>query len=214
MELKSEGMCTFCKNKFSGRTMTKHLQSCSKRGTMNDEPKESKILLMKAGDGPFWIYFEVNANSTLKEIDDFLRSLWLECCGHLSCFIINRINYDSHPYSTMENKSMNHKLLEVFSIGDEFTHEYDFGTTTELKLKCLSEREGKSKKEITILARNELPDFQCDFCDNPAKEICTECVWDSKGLLCADCAKKHKCNEEMFLPVVNSPRMGLCGYTG
>jgi hypothetical protein len=31
---------------------------------------------------------------------------------------------------------------------------------------------------------------------------------------CDKCGKKHKSHDEMFLPVVNSPRMGVCGYTG
>jgi len=34
------------------------------------------------------------------------------------------------------------------------------------------------------------------------------------GWLCDECAPKHKCGEDMLLPVVNSPRVGKCGYTG
>ena len=40
-------------------------------------------------------------------------------------------------------------------------------------------------------------------------------------LLCKKCAEKHEhgkgeepVDEGTFLPVVNSPRMGMCGYTG
>jgi hypothetical protein len=28
------------------------------------------------------------------------------------------------------------------------------------------------------------------------------------------CAGGHECGEEMLLPVVNSPRVAMCGYTG
>jgi hypothetical protein len=27
-------------------------------------------------------------------------------------------------------------------------------------------------------------------------------------------SEEHECGEEALLPVVNSPRMGMCGYTG
>jgi hypothetical protein len=33
------------------------------------------------------------------------------------------------------------------------------------------------------------------------------------GWLCDAHAEKHK-HQDMFLPVVNSPRVGQCGYTG
>jgi len=28
------------------------------------------------------------------------------------------------------------------------------------------------------------------------------------------CARSHECDHEMFLPVVNSPRAGVCAYSG
>ena len=39
-------------------------------------------------------------------------------------------------------------------------------------------------------------------------------VFDGTGWLCDDYAEGHKCREEMLLPVVNSPRTGVCGYVG
>ena len=110
---------------------------------------------------------------------------------------------------------MNILLDKVLRLDLAFTHEYDFGTTTMLGLKCLSERIGNKLKKTEILARNNMPDFKC-ICGKPAKEICTECLWEKghKAMLCKDCTKSHECGDEMFLPVVNSPRMGMCGYTG
>ena len=37
---------------------------------------------------------------------------------------------------------------------------------------------------------------------------------EGEGWVCDECAPKHKCGEDMLLPVVNSPRVGMCGYTG
>lgn len=68
---------------------------------------------------------------------------------------------------------------------------------------------------IEIFARNEIPEILCDECGKfPAVEICPECQCDGSGWLCGSCANNHKCDQEMFLPVVNSPRAGVCGYSG
>ena len=44
--------------------------------------------------------------------------------------------------------------------------------------------------------------------------ICAQCIYEDKGCLCDACARSHECGEEMLLPLVNSPRAGVCGYTG
>jgi len=225
MKLKSEGVCKFCNKTFSSATMSRHLQSCSERKKSQEkEEKTGKIFLLRAQAGPFFVYFEVKASAPLKDVDEFLRELWLECCGHLSAFTINKVRYEldtggvdamwpnifgrAHP-----TQSMNARLYSVLSPDLRFLHEYDFGSTTRLDMMCISERQGALKK-IEILARNDLPDFVCKSCGKPAKEVCTECLYDGTGFLCEKCAKKHKCGEDMLLPVVNSPRMGVCGYTG
>ena len=213
--LKSEGVCTYCKKSFTGNAMAKHLAACAGRKQANNKGGNDKIFLIKAGLGPFWVYFEVNACDSLTKVDNFLRDLWLECCGHLSAFKISYVSYASSPDSEYGDKSMKVALDRAIAPGMAFLHEYDFGTTTTLGLRCLAERGGEKLKKVEIIARNNLPDFKCK-CGNEAKDVCSECVWESeeKALLCSQCAKKHKCGEEMLLPVVNSPRMGMCGYTG
>jgi len=213
MKIKSTGHCEFCKKEFSINAIGKHLQSCPKRIKAQTFQDKGKVFLIKASSGPFWVYFEVNSFSTLKEIDSFLRDLWLECCGHLSEFTINNRKYAISPQSEFGDANMNISLEKVFEPGLKFLHEYDFGTTTKLNMKCISERSGKIE-HIDIIAKNNLPEFKCK-CGKPAKEICTECMEEGKDFfLCKSCVKNHECNNEMFLPVVNSPRMGMCGYTG
>ncbi len=60
------------------------------------------------------------------------------------------------------------------------------------------------------------PIIPCDECGKfQATQICTFCQWDDGGWLCDNCAKVHNCDEDdMFLPVVNSPRAGVCAYCG
>ncbi|MEW5897198.1 MAG: hypothetical protein AB1668_05870 [Nanoarchaeota archaeon] len=211
--MKSEGICSFCKKVFSGSVMGRHLLSCAERKKQNEKSSgDGKVYLFHARCDPFWLYFEANADSTLKDIDFFLRDIWLECCGHMSMFTINGVNYSSSPQSEYEDKSMNVRLSKVLPVGTPFIHEYDFGTTTTLGMRTVSERNGKIK-EIKVIARNNLPDFKCK-CGGSAKKICSQCVFDGEGFLCEKCAKGHECGEEMLLPYVNSPRTGMCGYEG
>ena len=110
---------------------------------------------------------------------------------------------------------MNEKLSAILSPGQKWLYEYDMGSTTELALNVVSEFEGTLKKgKVAILARNDVPKIICNQCEKPATTICADCIYDNQGWLCDDCAGKHGCDEEMFLPVVNSPRTGVCGYAG
>ena len=79
----------------------------------------------------------------------------------------------------------------------------------------VSELKGSIKKgKVEILARNEAPQIICDQCGMPATTICPECIYDEKGWLCDACAEEHDCDLGVFLPLVNSPRTGVCGYEG
>ncbi len=40
----------------------------------------------------------MNAGATLADLDDFLRGIWLECCGHLSSFDIEGVTYTVPHY--------------------------------------------------------------------------------------------------------------------
>lgn len=107
------------------------------------------------------------------------------------------------------------RLDKVLKPGQTCSYEYDFGSTTELTVKVISEQEVEAqKKAIQILARNNLPLVPCDVCGEPATTTCTQCIYEDKGCLCDACAKGHECGEEMLLQMVNSPRAGVCGYTG
>jgi hypothetical protein len=108
-------------------------------------------------------------------------------------------------------------LGDILKPGMQFYHEYDFGTTTDLALKVQAEREAQASKKfgLQILARNNPPDIRCAGCHKEAATVlCLECMWDGTGAFCKECASKHLRSHDMFLPVVNSPRVGMCGYTG
>lgn len=119
-----------------------------------------------------------------------------------------------------QERDMDIPLEEALKVGQKFTHDYDFGSTTYLSLKVLAEREGvahKGRKAIHVLARNNQPVIPCVKCGQPAV-VCEPgyySVWDSA--LCEQCAQKAEDSEwsyEEMMPIVNSPRTGVCGYTG
>jgi hypothetical protein len=152
----------------------------------------------------YWMHLKVSSHARFEDLDNFLRKIWLECCGHMSAFRIGR-----------EEVKKSKKLEYVLHPGMRLNYEYDFGSTTELMVKVVSEFKGNIKTgEVGILARNDPPQIKCSNCDHLATRICTECIYEDAGWLCDDCAEDHKCDEDMLLPVVNSPRTGVCGYVG
>jgi hypothetical protein len=215
----SLGKCGLCGGLFGKAAMTRHIQSCNPQvppaKASAKKPVECFHLVVEGGyRGMYWMHVSVAADEALSRLDGLLRLLWLECCGHLSAFSVNRIQYFSTPPDSGE-KSMSSPLRKVLRVGDKFLYEYDFGSTTELRLKVAGLRESMDK--VQILARNEPPEILCNYCDEgrPATQICSQCGWEEgSGWLCSKCAKNHECGEEMLLPAANSPRVGVCGYTG
>lgn len=204
--------------------MTKHLKTCKQKkgisestsGRLSPQKTRNLHLVVEGRYLPeYWMHLEAPANATLEGLDSFLRNAWLECCGHLSAFTIQGTRYEVAENEFMGVELMDVALDEVLSPGMKFFHEYDYGTTTDLILKVVSERESEIKgKSIHLLARNEPPSITCESCGKIATQVCSQCIWSGKGWLCNECAAKHECGEDMFLPVVNSPRVGMCGYTG
>jgi hypothetical protein len=169
----------------------------------------------------YWLDLEVRGEARLRQLDTFLRRIWLECCGHLSSFHIGGWTYIVTVDRTFEaipnERSMNVRVSEVLPAqGQRFRYEYDFGSTTDVTLRVMGSRQGSiGRSPVRLLARNHAPIWQCAVCGEPATLVCPFCVSDGDPFCCAKHAPEHACGEdEAFLPVVNSPRMGVCGYTG
>ena len=114
---------------------------------------------------------------------------------------------------------MARKVGAAFASGVELTHIYDFGTESVTLLKTVGVRQGKRRprRPVELMARNNAPAFPCQTCDSPATVLCMECVQEhnTAGTLCRQHAAKHR--HRAYGPpmaLVNSPRIGMCGYEG
>jgi hypothetical protein len=105
----------------------------------------------------------------------------------------------------------------AFLAGDRpVEYEYDFGSTTALTGAHVGERIGTiGRAPVRVLARNSPIAWSCADCAAPASVVCPFCLYSGDALFCSVHAAAHEhAVEEVYLPVVNSPRMGVCGYTG
>ena len=223
----SFGTCELCESTFSKAAMARHLVGCKQAGPAAIRPGIGQagdsfhLLIEGRCQKDYWLHLALPMRSPLKKLDGFLRDIWLECCGHLSAFEIAGERYDINPDDEdsigPKPHSMNVPAGQVLRVGATFSHEYDFGSTTELILKVVGLRGTDGQRRgITLLARNNAPKIPCDGCKTgePASQVCSDCQWHGQGWLCKECAKTHKCGLDMLLPLVNSPRVGVCGYTG
>ncbi|MDQ7051543.1 MAG: hypothetical protein Q9P14_01080 [candidate division KSB1 bacterium] len=129
-------------------------------------------------------------------------------------------NDDAFEFFSMDIESLfikpskvNIPIQHVLKQGTEFEYVYDFGSSTDLTGKVINVRQGPADTGIRILARNAPYNVLCEKCQKSrADAVCMYCF----DALCPRCQRRHECEQsgETFLPLVNSPRVGVCGYTG
>lgn len=201
------GKCELCGHSAGKVAMAKHFTTCVPAHESAGKTMRLVQLRFEAPADPrYWLYIEAAAAATLDRLDGLLRATWLECCGHMSAF-----------YLGQAEPSKGSKLGAVLaSQGTKFRYEYDFGSTTVLNGLVVGVRNGSPGRVATrVLARNDPVVWPCQDCGAVATTVCPFCIDEGGGLFCEAHAGKHPhAEEEVYLPVVNSPRMGVCGYTG
>ena len=225
----TRGDCAYCGREMTRGGLARHLRSCSKRQEAQVEAEKSRrhrqklyhLQVQDSWSGAYWLHLEMRGNATLQDLDHYLREIWLECCGHLSQFEIGEVAYTqlfNDGMSWREERSMAVRVDRLFALGMEIPYEYDFGSTTELVIRVADVREGKplTSDPIVLMARNKIAAPTCMVCGQPATELCTVCVYereDERCELCEEHTIEHE-HGEMLMPIVNSPRVGVCGYVG
>jgi hypothetical protein len=215
----SKGTCAYCGKETAKGAMTRHLGNCGKRLAAIAQAEAGKatpeilfhLRVQDAYRKDFWLDLEMRGSKSLQHLDDYLRAIWLECCGHMSQFSL------SGGFAQAVGKTR--KVEDVFQLGRELTHIYDFGTSSETLVKLVEVRQGKpiTSKAIALMARNLMPEEKCIECGKPATHLCMECLYEDQtwGTLCDAHIKTHPHhNYEEPIPLVNSPRLGMCGYDG
>lgn len=218
----SKGVCVFCGHDMTSGGLIRHLKTCDRRREAIEAANRNKksgqkqrlyhLQIRNAWSSDFWLHLEINGNATLGELDGYLRAIWLECCGHLSQFTVGQERWGTEI-------SMSRKMEQTLEPGLELTHIYDFGTSTETVIKAVDAREGypSSKHPIYLMARNNMPEVECDICGEPARWLCEDYT-DDYGewmVLCDEHVAEYS-DEDYSEPfeIVNSPRLGVCGYVG
>ncbi len=220
MKIKTKGKCAQCGEICNSIQASKHLLGCIE-GHSHSIPTTLEKYLVRVSwlEQPnlYWMFIALPKDASLAHLDQFLRKTWLECCGHLSEFTINgrHYYYMSHTESGNPSQSMKNKVDQFFSSCLKIDYAYDMGSSTELELEIMGIINTSSLKKITILMKNDPPDFPCESCKKTSEIICSLC----SGTTCANCSEDHSCvlDEEdtyMLMPLVNSPRAGVCGYEG
>jgi hypothetical protein len=215
------GICSYCGEMVTKRGVAKHLSVCNGRKIVLEKAERRKgnpetLLHLRAEDAyrkEFWFDIEMRASATLKQLDSYLRAIWLECCGHMSEFMAGS---GRMPGRTVAKRYTGD---EVFGEYKQLLHIYDFGTSSETTIKFVSLREGKptTKNPIALLARNVMPEASCIECGKSAEWLCMECLIEDEewGTLCGEHADTHlHGNYGEPVRLVNSPRLGMCGYAG
>ena len=215
----TKGICSYCQSEVSRVAALKHVGTCPARQAVLDavEAKpgaEEPLYYLRVRDAyvkSFWLDLEVRASAKLKDLDKYLRAIWLECCGHLSQFTADGFG--------SKVAGMTRPVGDVFADGAEWVHLYDYGTTSETLVQAMAVREGKptTKHPVALLVRNIVPELPCMQCEKAATWFCQEGVIEDnkEGTLCDAHKAKHPHKDYGGpIPLVNSPRLEMCGYTG
>lgn len=219
-----KGRCYTCNDIYSDRAMTRHIKTClgkvkgAKVSGNNSSDGTYLIKVQDKYDSGYYLYLLTDGCVLLSEIDQYLRDIWLECCGHLSSFVIDGISYERYPDEEWgDDEDMEIEIHKVLHPGMTFSHLYDYGSTTELELNVSEKYEPLfDKKGIYLVGRNMPREFKCDYCNNKADFQFIDEYSGEQGIVCNSCMKGLEGEKEelYFSDIINSPRTGVCGYAG
>ena len=197
-----KGHCYLCGAVVAKSGFQRHLSS---KHPCEETDCQKCVLLRVEGayEKVYWLYLDMPLTSTLKTLDTFLREIWLECCGHMSAFFLRS-----------GGEVGKNTKLGTLPAGLTLHYDYDFGNTTVLQITLLGTvSRPKQRKAVRLLCRNLPLVFKCGGCGEEADYICCECeAMEEDPFFCQACMESH--GHEYALPVVNSPRMGVCAYCG
>lgn len=205
----SAGTCFICNEKIAGDSIEGHLQSCLP--SLHWQEEKDPSLLIRITDKyqkKFWLLVLASPKATLKDLDSFIRDVWVECCGHLSDFTIGHVHFSRDG----EDEDMYVYIRDVLQPGEESVYQYDFGSTTTLVVRVLGTvpvvPPGRC---IVLLGQNRRTHHACRSCDKEADYVYREDWTGRPQYFCSDCLSDQSIDNEYCLYLSNSPRAGVCG---
>jgi len=203
--------CYYCNKELTEKTIKRHMKNCSEMerkieelSAVDKKQRNQFIIAIKPkyNGNEYCIYLSIDENLSLIHIDQFMRDIWLECCGHLSAFKISGKFYQDY--------SMNTKLKDILAVNEKFEYEYDFGSTTYLTLEVVDIiKVPASFSQIEIIARNHEVKHLCEICGTDAGYF----NYENDQWQCKKCIDKDSDMISKF-NYCNSPRDGVCCYEG
>lgn len=108
---------------------------------------------------------------------------------------------------------MNRFRKYLLKVGQKFYYTYDYGTSTDVTLRVVAEREGvirDEKEPVELLALNIAPEIPCNVCGKPATKVVAETYDVLENAYCDECVKNLAGDEsERTMKIVNTPRVGI-----
>ena len=198
----SEGICHVCSSLLRADDVRSHAATCftdavRSRYIVRDVDEryarsQPLLIWVRSDELRHWMMLVVQPTASLRQLDQFLRDQWLECCGHMSHFEIGDTQYsacvpgpgDPPRFDTdlaeSDEQHMVHTVEETIAMGQKFRHEFDYGDTTCLDLELVAllpvpyeyvkefinppgGAQGHFDDFITVVARNLSPE-RCFTC--------------------------------------------------
>jgi hypothetical protein len=187
-------LCYHCKKDITKKKIQSHLNSAYQENEKGDS------LLCCVTDNfknsKFILYFIVNLNTTLLELDYAIKQIWLLCCKNF------------HPSKFGEFKNIEKSFILSTTVSQyeskTISYLYDTKKSTELTVNFGKKiKTDNSLLKIKLVARNFAPEYICE-----CGELAT--VFINDEMYCDDCKEE----DEGEKAIANSPRMGICSYEG
>lgn len=196
-------ICNLCDKEYTPQGIKRHINGCIEKHYKEGKEALSYLIIKDRYDSTFYLHIVIKNLATLEDLDEYLREVWLECCGHMSAFMDKRTEI-----------SLDKKIGSLFKTNKKLDYIYDFGSSSELIVEFVKSFKGKQALSIKTLTRNPSISRNCDLCKKrKIVAVCSQCIGnEDEAYFCKKCMKEHECGMDMMLPFVNSPRLGVCGY--
>ncbi len=181
------GTCMFCKTKINTINAIRHFSKCNNINKVLKGNIDGYLIKIKDKySAYYWLYVAVPSDYTLEDLDKFIRDIWVECCGHLSEFRIGNVFYSSdYAPDPFLFISGDEKSMKV-KLSDILKNGLEFEYTYDF-----GDSTELKLQVIKDIKMNEKCIYILGRNDNPISK------YENSG---------------KYIP--NSPRIGICAYTG